>query len=88
MAAAEAYFDESGTGADALDLCLAGYVFERDRAVAFDLEWRQMLSDFGLPYFHMKECVHNVGVYAHLTPGQCDEAARKAANEARLKLQI
>lgn len=73
-----AYFDESGTGPDALDLCLAGYIFKASEVFAFDAAWREMLAAYGLPYFHMKECAHNSGVFGHLTRDQCDRAARRA----------
>lgn len=73
-----ACFDESGTGADAADLCLGGYIFREPEAFAFDAAWRDMLATYRLPYFHMKECVHNVGVFGHLSAHDCDLAARRA----------
>ena len=78
MALVEVYFDESGTHDDSRYLVVAGYVFEKQSAVDLDYEWRLMLEDYGLPYFHMKECVHKAGVYKHLSKKECDEAARRA----------
>lgn len=52
----EAYFDESESRRGAPFLCVAGYVFEAQKAIEFDREWRQMLKDFDLPYFHMTSC--------------------------------
>ena len=74
----EAYFDASGTHDAAKDLCLGGFIFRRDAAVAFDQGWRQMLERYGLPYFHMKECAHASGVFKHLGHDGCDRAAREA----------
>ena len=75
---AEAYFDASGTHGAAKDLCLCGYIFTKDAALAFDQEWRAMLGRHGLPYFHMKECAHAAGVFSGLGHDGCDKAAREA----------
>ncbi len=48
----EAYFDESGTHAGSPFLCVAGYLFEATKRREFDTEWRTMLADFDLPFFH------------------------------------
>ena len=74
----EAYFDASGTHSAAKDLCLAGYIFRRDAALAFNEDWRQMLGRNELPYFHMKECAHATGVFKHLGHEGSDCAAREA----------
>lgn len=78
MALTEAYFDASGTHSADKDLCLAGYIFRKDAALAFDEEWRQMLARYNLPYFHMKECAHATGVFKHLGHEGSDRAARDA----------
>lgn len=75
---AEAYFDASGTHGAAKDLCLGGYIFKKDDALAFDMAWREMLARYALPYFHMKECAHATGAFAHLGHDGCDLAAREA----------
>jgi hypothetical protein len=49
----EAYFDESGTHGSALVTCSGGYLFESEKCRTFDAAWRQMLSDFQIPFFHM-----------------------------------
>lgn len=72
------YFDASGTHAQAQDLCLAGYLFRPNAAVAFDQEWREMLERHRLPYFHMKECAHATGVFASLGRDGCATAAFEA----------
>jgi len=78
MGLIEAYFDASGTHREAKDLCLAGYLFKKDAATAFDEDWRRMLGRYGLPYFHMKECAHATGVFEHLGHEGSDLAAREA----------
>ena len=78
MAMVEAYFDASGTHSAAKDLCLAGYIFRKDAALAFDDSWRQMLGKYDLPYFHMKECAHAEGVFKRLGHEGSDRAAREA----------
>lgn len=52
----EAYFDESGTHASSPFLCVAGYLFEAADCRKFNVEWRSMLEDFELPYFHRAPC--------------------------------
>ncbi len=52
----EAYFDESGTHAGSPFLCVAGYLFEATSCRKFDADWRTMLTDFHLPFFHRAPC--------------------------------
>ena len=77
-ALAHAYFDESGHDKQSRRLIVAGYIFEKQNAIDIDTDWRYMLDDYGLPFFHMKECVHKLGVFAHLSRSETDEAARRA----------
>jgi hypothetical protein len=37
-----------------------------------------MLTKWGLPYFHMVDCAHNLQVFGHLSKAECDLAARDA----------
>jgi len=69
----EAYFDESGTHAGSPFLCVAGYIFESDRCLQFDREWREMLADFRLPFFHRVACEHGDPPFDKL-----DEPLRRA----------
>ncbi|OOG43854.1 DUF3800 domain-containing protein [Polaromonas sp. A23] len=78
VAMVEAYFDESGTGDESPFLCVAGYIFTKENAAALDSMWREMLNRYELPYFHMSECAHGVGIYKHLTRQQCIDAATEA----------
>lgn len=59
----EAYFDETNTHLEASMHSMAGYVFEKDKAVLLQNEWQPMLNKFGLPFFHMVECAHGNGLF-------------------------
>lgn len=74
----EAYFDESGTGAESRFLCVAGYIFTKERAVALAADWQAMLARIGVSYFRMVDCAHGAGEFAKLSPGARDNAARQA----------
>ncbi len=78
LALAHAYFDESGTDDGLPILCVAGYIFTEENAVAIEAPWRKMLEKYRLPYFHMTECNQHSGIYAHLTEQECIEAASEA----------
>lgn len=60
MSDAEAYFDESQSEQF---FCLAGFIFERDKRLALDDEWKRVLSSHGMPYWHMKEATGPSGVF-------------------------
>lgn len=49
------YFDESGTHANSPAVCLAGYVATVEKWATFKREWRLVLQDFGIGYFHMTD---------------------------------
>lgn len=61
-ASAEMYFDESEDEPHKL-LCVAGYVFRKEKAEALELMWRETLTSVGLTHFHMVECAHGVGMF-------------------------
>jgi len=67
VALAEVYIDESYDDAEPPILCVAGYVFRRMKAREFSKSWGNYLKRKGLPYFHMKECAHQQGVFAGRT---------------------
>lgn len=62
----EAYFDESGSHTGAPILCVAGYLFEKEKCRQLDLEWGEVLHGFQLPYFHMVDCAHGNPPFEHL----------------------
>lgn len=78
LALAHAYFDESGTDDKLPFLCVAGYVFTEENALAIEPPWRKMLEKYRLPYFHMTECNQHEGIYAHLSEQECIAAATEA----------
>ena len=78
MSFAECYLDETETTGPRRYFAVAGIIFKEDAAVQHANCWKKMLSDWSLPYFHMSECVHRVGVFARLDRSECDLAARKA----------
>jgi hypothetical protein len=73
----EAYFDESGTQHRSPVLCVAGYIFEKDKAVEFDKEWRAVLEEYGLPFFRMSACAHHAKPFDRLSLPQCVEVETK-----------
>lgn len=62
----EAYFDESGSHSGSPILCVAGYLFEKDKCRQLDLEWAEVLHGFQLPYFRMVDCAHGAGPFEQL----------------------
>jgi hypothetical protein len=77
----ECYFDESGSHDGSPVLCVAGYLFEKERCKELDLKWKEVLDRFQLPYFRMSACAHNnlphpVEPFGHLSPEECIEAEK------------
>lgn len=75
---AESYFDETNTHRGDQHLCVGGYVFYKEAAEKQASRWAGLLTKWNLPFFHIVECAHNVGVFKHLTANECDLAAREA----------
>lgn len=73
----EVYFDESGSHDGAHALCVAGFMFERAKAIAFAIEWRGWLGFYGLPYFRMSECAHGNGPFKKLGKKNCIRLEKK-----------
>ena len=65
-----AYFDESGTHADSHTVTVAGYIARPEQWTAFDTEWRQALSDFGIDQFHMVDFANGAQAFATCTKQQ------------------
>ena len=60
----EGYFDESGDfEKDPKVFCVAGYFIASEEAKAMDERWGDVLREHNLPYFHMVDCAHGVGVF-------------------------
>jgi hypothetical protein len=54
----EAYFDESGSHDGAKILCVAGYIYNKDDCKSLDWQWKEVLDQYNLPFFHMVDCAH------------------------------
>jgi hypothetical protein len=77
----EAYFDESGTDEGSPVLCVAGYIIEKNEAVAMDSEWGSVLEQFNLPYFRMSSCAHGARPF-----GNIDKEARIEVEKAMIAI--
>lgn len=72
----ECYFDESGSHEGSPVLCVAGYLFDRERCKELDTAWAKVLERFSLPYFRMSACAHNQEPFDHLSRQECIDAER------------
>jgi len=63
MAMFKAYFDESGTHRGSASVAVAGYVSTVDQWERFEQEWRGVLDDFCLEFFHMTDYENRQGPY-------------------------
>ena len=60
----EGYFDESGSFEEEPNIfCISGYFMPTDAARQMDAEWRKVLGEHGLPFFHMVDCAHGSPPY-------------------------
>ncbi len=59
-----AYFDESGTKADTVAVVVAGFVAPTEQWMAFEHDWKHILSMFGVGSLHMRDFAHSTGEYA------------------------
>ncbi len=83
-----AYFDESGTAADSLVTCVAGYVFEPEQCVRFDAEWNDVLNAAGIKRFHMVECAQRTGEFRGRSNDECDAVARQLIGIIKRRARI
>jgi hypothetical protein len=72
-----AYLDESGHSQDqkVRFMGMAGLIATSEYWQHYEREWQRVLKDFQIPYFHMKEYAHSVGVFAGW---KADEPKRRA----------
>jgi hypothetical protein len=49
-----AYLDDSGSPDDGICLGVAGFVSRWDKWISFEEEWRGILNEYGVEYFHMR----------------------------------
>jgi hypothetical protein len=68
------YFDESGDSRDAQHgaLAVAGYVGSQSAWAVFEHGWLAALSEFDVPYLHMRELTKRIGAFASWTKGDPD----------------
>jgi len=66
VALVEMYFDESEADNHSI-LCVAGYLFQKEKAVLLEPKWRAILLENDLPFFRMVDCAHGNGVFSHLS---------------------
>jgi hypothetical protein len=80
------YFDESGDSRDAQHgaLAMAGYVGLRSAWAAFEHGWLATMSEFNVPYLHMRELTKRVGAFAAWTKGDPHVEERVGALLGRL----
>jgi hypothetical protein len=67
VAVLECYFDESGSHDGSPVLCVAGFLYEKERCKDLDLAWKDALDRFRLPYFHMVDCAHGSPPFKELS---------------------
>jgi Protein of unknown function (DUF3800) len=58
-----AYFDESGTKADTQAVVVAGFIAPTEQWLAFERDWKSILSMFGVNSLHMRHFAHSTGEY-------------------------
>jgi hypothetical protein len=78
MAVLKAYFDDSTAfdgGNKPTLLTIGGYLSDVDSWGRFEIEWKQVLDDFKVPYLHMKETWDDDGIYKHIKDDQTAEEA-------------
>jgi hypothetical protein len=80
MAIYDVYLDESYSEGERI-LAIGGYLVRVDNAKLMDAEWRAVLAEYNLPYFHMADAhgdgKKGSGVFSHLNNDQCDQVVRK-----------
>lgn len=69
-----AYFDESSTHASSPLIVIAGGVSDDVQWSFFEAEWKGLLEEFKVPYFHMRKFAHSIGPFA---PWKGDEKRRR-----------
>lgn len=84
-----AYFDESAEGTAGRGfLTVAGYVLNGTKLRNLERDWKRILFEYRLPYFHMAECnasdpLKPENVFSHLSERDRIDCATKAIGIAR-----
>ncbi|MGY4155651.1 hypothetical protein ACVINW_001493 [Bradyrhizobium sp. USDA 4461] len=68
MFLAKGYFDESGDFDTPPGIfCISGYFIGIEAAEAMDREWKDVLDEYKIPFFHMVDCAHGNEFYADMS---------------------
>lgn len=68
---AEVFIDESGTDLGSPVMCLAGHVYTSENAKKLSAAWKEVLDEYGLPFFRMSACAHGTWPFDALSKQQC-----------------
>jgi hypothetical protein len=68
------YFDESSTHAGSPLIVIAGAISDDVQWSFLESEWRDLLAQYQVPYFHMREFAHSIGPFK---PWKGDEKRRR-----------
>jgi hypothetical protein len=84
------YVDESGTDAGSPVMCVAGYLFRPHQDIEFQAEWHELLTKYGLPFFHMSACAPDPGMWPfdHLSKSERINAASEAIQIIKRRSEI
>ncbi len=74
------YFDESGTPDEGEAVVVGGYIASVGQWIAFESEWKDALTEFGVSLFHMRDFAHSLREFE----GWKRDEARRRAFIARL----
>lgn len=58
-----AYFDESGTHSNSPVTVVAGYIATNEQWSEFEREWKEVMQNAGIPFFHMSKFESRQGEY-------------------------
>jgi len=85
----KAYFDESISGDKKL-LAIGGFLFDRTHARRLNRQWKLILKDYNLDFFHMCDCANGAPPYDAMERGRRDRLARRLINaiHSHAELQI
>jgi hypothetical protein len=87
MAFAEMYFDESESTSPKI-LCVAGYLFKKERCESLESLWSEILLQENLPYFHMVECAHGNGIFEGFTKSRRIEIQTKLMDLLKSHMEL
>ena len=65
-------FDESNTHGGRTGFASVVTFSVKEKAEEQTDRWGKMLTKWGLEFFHMVDCAHNVEGFKHLTKNECD----------------